>query len=698
LSHVLRAACAFSALAVGDLSAAFAQSPTRLPHITVTADRSGDSGPAQPGSAGGSLTIPSVSQAREAIQRTPGAVAIVPAEVWRDTKSTTVKDMLDYVPGVWAQPKWGEDSRLSIRGSGLSRNFHGRSLQLYMDGIPVNTADGYFDLQEIDPTAYKYVEVFRGGNALRLGANSLGGAINFVVPSGRDANRVAGSADMGSFGFRRTQASSGAAYGPFDYFVTGSWQADDGFRDHSQGNLMRGSANVGYRFSPDVETRFYFNGNTIKQRIPGAVTKSSALNVPRTAASGNVTNDYQRNINSNRIANRTIFRTDHATFEVGLFSTNRHLMHPIFQWIDQTVDDYGGFGRMVDERNLWGYRNRLVAGVNIHNGDNDSLRFGNGPGAVKGGLIYSALERSKNTSAYAENSFYILPDVALVAGTQFLSASRERAARFGTTSGRTEFALWSPKFGLLWDVDPTVQVFANISHSAEVPSFGEGSTFYNVPWTSIQAQRAITYEIGTRGRRPEYTWDFALYRAEIRNELQCFSSPAVNGSCDVLNADRTVHQGIEAGFGAAVVKSLFVNGENPDRLWVNLAYTLSDFYYDSDATWGNNVLPGAPRHYVRGEILYRHPTGFYVGPNIEWVPEGYFVDAANILLTDPYAIWGMKAGFDNEKSLSVYVEARNLSNKAYISSASIARTANASSALFEPGTGRGIYAGAKFKW
>jgi iron complex outermembrane recepter protein len=35
----------------------------------------------------------------------------------------------------------------------LSRNFHLRGVQLYMDGIPINTADGYGDFQEIDPSA-----------------------------------------------------------------------------------------------------------------------------------------------------------------------------------------------------------------------------------------------------------------------------------------------------------------------------------------------------------------------------------------------------------------------------------------------------------------------------------------------------------------------------------------------------------------
>ena len=273
------------------------------------------SGPAQ-----GSLTIPNVEQARQAINQTPGAVAIVTSDEWRDQRTATVKDMFDYVPGVWAQPKWGEDARLSIRGSGLSRNFHGRSLQLYMDGIPINTADGYFDLQEVDPSAYRFAEVFRGASALQYGANSLGGAINFVTPSGRNSSPFAASADGGAFGYRRLQASSGAASGPVDYFVTGSWQQQDGFREHSNGTLNRGFANFGYQITPNVETRFYFNGNNIEQRIPGSVTKFAALNEPRTPAAVNVLNDWQRNINSNRIANKTAFKFDDTTFEVGVFN------------------------------------------------------------------------------------------------------------------------------------------------------------------------------------------------------------------------------------------------------------------------------------------------------------------------------------------------------------------------------------------
>jgi iron complex outermembrane receptor protein len=649
---------------------------------------------------GASLTASTTSEAQARLATVPGSVVVVPETAYKTgTPAVTIKDVLDYVPGVFVQPKWGEDTRLSIRGSGLSRNFHLRSVALFMDGIPINTADGYGDFQEIDPSAYRYVEVYKGANALRYGSNALGGAINFVTPTGRDASLFGASADIGSFGFHRLQASTGGANGPFDFFVTGSWQEHDGFRNHSWGESTRASANFGYRLSPDAETRFYLNANEIVQRIPGGVTKAVALSSPKTAAAINVANDWQRNVDSWRVANRSVVRLSASTsVEVGGFLVDRHLMHPIFQWLDYQYEDYGGFVRLSDERWIGGFKNRLIVGTTVHNGEVDARQFANGANAVKGALLSRSLDKSENVSAYIENSFYFLPSVALVTGTQFLHATRDRTDLFlanGNQSGGRDFDIWSPKAGLLWNVDRTWQVFANVSRSAEVPSFGENS-FTSIAFSNIKEQTATTYEIGTRGRRPDYSWDLAAYRMEIANELQCLFSAF--GNCTVVNADRTVHQGLEIGFGVTALKSMFVQGDRPDRLWLNVAYTLNDFFFDGDARFGDNVLPGAPRHFLRSELLYKHPGGVFFGPNVEWVPQAYYVDSANTVKTDAYAILGLKLGYDNGGPVSAYIEGRNLSDVAYIASASIIDVATPALPLFEPGTGRAVYAGVKYKW
>src|SRR5690606_20582770 len=142
---------------------------------------------------------------------------------------------------------------------------------------------------------------FKGANAVRYGAGSLGGAINFVTPSGHDASEFDARIDAGSFGFVRTQASTGGASGAVDWFFTGSAQAEEGYRDHSNGRLVRISGNVGYQVAPNVETRFYLNANTWRGRIPGEVSKETALNDPEAANPEWVRQDQQRNIDSVRL-------------------------------------------------------------------------------------------------------------------------------------------------------------------------------------------------------------------------------------------------------------------------------------------------------------------------------------------------------------------------------------------------------------
>lgn len=685
--HLLAAAVAVACAALAPSRAAHAQdAAATLPPVVVTAT------PDQ-----GALTVPDTGQATAEIQRTPGAVQVVPDTAFKDGPAQTVKDVLGWVPGVVTQSRWGPDARVSIRGSGLSRNYGNRGINMSMDGIPINTADGLFDLFEIDPTAYRYVEVFKGANALRYGANALGGAVNFVTPTGRDAARFEGRIDAGSFGQVRAQASTGGAQGPWDYFVTGSAERFDGYREHSNGHQERLSGNIGYRFSPTAETRFYLNANSWRSRLPGEVTKDAALNSPRTADAEFVQLDQQRNIDSLRLANKTTLLFGPTSVEFGLFAVRRHVMHPIYQWLDYHVRDYGGFARATDDRTIGGYRNRLVAGVNLHNGTIDNEQYINLPGAVKGDLASSSIDKSRNLSVYAENSFFVRPDLALVAGGQFQHAVRDRRDRFlsdGNQSGRRSYDNFSPKLGVLWDVTPEWQVFANVSRSAEAPTF-DANSFASPSSSDLKAQTATTYEIGTRGRQGDSTWDVSLYRSQLRNELQCLTT-APWSPCSVVNADRTVHQGLEAGIGVPFLKSVIDQG---DRLWFNATYTYSDFRFDGDAGYGNNRMPGIPPHQVRAEILYKHPSGFYAGPNVEWMPKGFFADNANQLKVDAYSLLNFRIGVsDKGAGWSGYLEGRNLLDKRYISSTIVAGTATPASALFSPGTGRSVHAGLHYRW
>lgn len=102
--------------------------------------------------------------------------------------------------------------------------------------------------------------------------------------------------------------------------------------------------------------------------------------------------------------------------------------------------------------------------------------------------------------------------------------------------------------------------------------------------------------------------------------------------------------------------------------------------------------------YLRAEVLYRHPSGFYAGPNVEWSPQAYFADNANSLTVPSYALLNLRIGVDQGSAWSGYLEARNLLDKRYISSVAIAGIADASSEIFNPGTGRAVYGCLRYRW
>ncbi|MBP0494059.1 TonB-dependent receptor family protein [Pararoseomonas indoligenes] len=668
------------------LSPALAQqSPVPIPEVTVSG-------------AAGALTTRDTLEAEAALRQLPGNVSVVPAEEIRLRAGvTTLRDVLEFEPGVFAQPKWGEDTRLSIRGSGLARNNHLRGVQLTQDGIPLNQADGAGDFQELDPLTLDHMEVYRGGNAFGLGAATLGGVLNAVTPTGRSAPGALLRGEAGSYGFLRGQAAYGVAAGAFDAWASFSALSQEGFRDHSNGNSRRFNGNIGWRIKEDVETRFYYGYNNIEQRIPGTLTRALALSDPRRAAAANLSLDYQRNIESNRVGNRTTWRiAPGVALETGVSFVHRELDHPIFQYLDQRTDDVNGFARLTLEGTAAGMRNVGVIGGTFGLGTYDSRRYVNNAGHA-GRLTYASTDRARTNTVILQDTLYVLPTLGVVAGIQLgeaYRASRDKFLSDGDSSGSTTYRYANPRLGAVWEVTPEWQAFANLTWATEPPTISDLTPLASTGFASLRAQRARTLEIGTRGRSGDLGWELAAYRSWIRDEIQLFD-PNGTGASFALNADRTIHQGIEAAGSWVARRNTLAEG---DSLTLRGAYTLNDFRFDGDARYGSNELPGVPRHLLRAELRYRHPAGASIAPNLEWVPRGLFADNANTLQGNSYALLGLRGDWAFRNGLSVFVEGRNLTDKRYISSAAIAPVASPASAVFEPGFGRSVYGGMQFRF
>lgn len=649
------------------------------PEVTVTAPRAA---PAL------TLTSPGIEAARERIDMTPGGAGVVDAEEYKTGRTSTVQDTLGLAPGVFIQSRipGGAEARLSIRGSGIQRTFHLRGIKLMQDGVPLNQADGAADFQALEPLAARYVEIFRGANALASGSTTLGGSVNYVSYTGYDAAPLQLRAEAGSYGYLRGQISGGVVHDKIDGYASASHFTLDGFQDHSQQQEAKLFANLGLRLNEQLETRFYVLDVNSDSELPGALTKAQLEANPRQANPANVAGNQKRDFDLDRVSNRTTYSFGDARIEVGTWIAHKRLFHPIFQVLDIVSDDYGMDLRFVSEAPLLGRRNLLTVGFSPALTNQTDNRFAN-VGGTRGARTAASDQTAQNLDLYFEDQHYVGERDALIVGAQASRSSRKYEDRFlanGDNSFDTDYEAISPKLGWRHEFSPQVQVFANASRSFEPPSFGELAGGPGI--TQVSAQKAETLEIGSRGTLTDMTWDAALYYAKVKDELLGLND--ANGNpLGTVNAPHTLHVGAEFGITKRV-----------NNIELRAAYLWSDFRFDGDPVYGNNTLPGIPQHFFKGEALYRFANGFYVGPTAEWSPRRYPVDMANTLYADSYAIFGLKLGSQSKTGLSWFVEGRNLSNQKYAATTNvIANARGADSAQFNPGEGRGVYAGIEWK-
>jgi iron complex outermembrane receptor protein len=612
----------------------------------------------------------------------PGGTDLVTADDYRDKAAISLRDALAFSPGVYAQPRFGQEVRLSIRGSGISRGFHMRGLTLLQDGIPINLADDNGDFQELDPTIFEQIQVFRGANALRFGGSTLGGAINGVTPTGRSAPGIDLRVDGGSFSTLRGKAAAGLESGAGDGWIAINGDTSDGDRQHAHRDAIRLNTNVGLKLSDGIETRFYASGQSLRQQLPGSLDIATVLTRPKT---GSLFGNQQRNIDSLRVQNRTTIDFGDAQLEAGVFLNAKELDHPIFQYVDQVSTDYGAFARLSYQAGPVS----LVLGSTGRFGTVKSKRFVNVNGR-KGALTFRAAQRAQTIDVYGE-ARYTLGRLSLIGGGIYTHAERrQRQTMPASASGEAGYDQFSPKVGALWEPTEQLQVYANYSRSHELPGFIELAQVAS--FVPLQAQRAWTAEVGARGTFGPVRFDVSFYRATVRGELLQFNVDVAGGiPAATFNAGRTLHQGIEAGLDLDLAS------------WARLrqVYQYNDFRFRGDRQFEDNRLPVIPRHLYRAELRLGS-DGLNIGPSLEWLPQGAWADYANSFRPNGYVLIGATAEAEIRPRLSLFIDARNLTNRSQVGDISAvvnyAALAVAQRAIFYPVERRAVFGGVRARF
>jgi outer membrane receptor for Fe3+-dicitrate len=177
---------------------------------------------------------------------------------------------------------------------------------VYVDGVRVNESFGdtvNWDL--IPESAISTVTLMSGSNPV-FGLNTLGGALAIQTKSGHDNPGTELEAYGGSFGRRAFQAETGGEIGNFDYFLTGNYFDEDGWRDLSPTRVYQAFGKAGWQNEKtDIDLSYTYADTSM---IGNGTTPESMLDVRR--ASIFSAPDFTRNILNFVNVNGTQFLTD----------------------------------------------------------------------------------------------------------------------------------------------------------------------------------------------------------------------------------------------------------------------------------------------------------------------------------------------------------------------------------------------------
>ncbi|GAC1479355.1 MAG: TonB-dependent receptor [Gemmatimonadaceae bacterium] len=646
-----------------------------------------------------------IAETRATLARVPGATTLIEGPAILATRQANLKDVLQFTPGVYVQPRFGaaDESQISIRGSGLRNNFHVRGVNLLVNGMPYRNADGFTDFESLELLTTETIEVYKGANALRYGGSTLGGAINLNTKTGYSARPLAAFAQSGSFGFNKAQLASGAVRGSADYYGSYARTELKGYRAWSDQARDRVNLHAGVKLSPTTDARAFYFFARVAEHLPGSVDRATLDSAPRSADPGHITDRWGRAYDLHHVGLQLRTQlTPTQRIQLSPYLQYRDIDHPIFEVINQQSRDLGVEARYENTTSIGAHDNRLTVGVQAAHETMHNRQFRNVRGE-HGDLTRDEQDRATTVASYIEEALSLTPRLTATVGARVDRTTRRIDDAFLTTGNRTDSRSYTPitpRAGLHYTLPAGGQLFANASRTVEPPLLLELSSFGNRGrFLDLAAQEAWQYEIGARASRLGLAWEASFYDIELKHEILNLNvKPFANASFTVpsyRNAPRSRHAGAEVGVAYQLPGGVFVRDDDVrDHLSARVAYTYGRFTYTDDPTYSGRDIPGAPRHYLTTEVRYVHPSGFSLAPTIEWVPQAYFVNSANSMTNDPWTTLGVRVEWKVERAgVTAFVAGQNLTDRRYSQSVQVD---NEAGKFFEPADGRSFYAGIRW--
>lgn len=671
------------------------------------------------------------------------AASTVEQEDIEHARAFTVKELIEATPGVFLKEGNGpRDVGISIRGSGAKTTFAIRNIKVFDDWFPTTQPDGLSRMDLNDPHAYEGVDVLRGPSSAFYDNYALGGVVNFRTRKGRDIRGFEIGNEGGSYGYSNHYVHIGDQLDKLEYSLFGGHVRGDGFLAHSKFNTT--TENLVATFTPDEKRSITLKviNNDIDTKVPSRLTLAEFRAHPRSAGRTFVTGkgfvtpqqaDQGRNDNRTIVGARYEQQLDAQTGFRVLGTYDLKDINQTFGTIgDSENPSFNFYTDITREGSLWGLAAKHYAGFFFNRIEQESSNFFNladGQGS-RGDLQANSRGHIRNIGGRVREEVQFSPQWTgyIGVGVEGSEIRAEVRSRNSTTAPlsrvdvRREFLSVAPEAGVIFRVNPDLQLRGRVATAYSIPGIGDlttATTGLAGNNTGLKPQRNVGVELGIDIRPlPTLTTSLTGYYEFFFNEF-VRQSPGAGLASFTSNAPNAEHRGIELELawrpfaGAKVSTSYTFNDHIYTEFTENICSSTTCKSFDRSG----NKIPGVERHILNARLAYdtSHHSEWWRGVGgwieVNWLDD-FFVNNSNTLKTLPYQLVNLNLHYDREvkipyvRSLSAFFEIQNLFDATYIASANVvadalsdtpANLATTKQAFFA-GQPRSYFAGLKLRF
>jgi iron complex outermembrane receptor protein len=553
--------------------------------------------------------VVTATRQEEKISSVPANTTVITEKDIKNSTAYDIPDLLRNQVGVHVNDIAGNRRNYTVDLRGFGETASLNTLVL-VDGRRINEADlSGTDWSLIPLDRVKRIEIVRGGRgSILYGDNASGGVINIITKEGQ-AFRTGAEIDGGSYDTLKGAAFVSGTQSKLSYALSGSYLTSDGYRNNSGTETKDLGLNLGYFQNDKVKWKLSSGFHKDSTGLPGGIkTSDFAAGVSRTDTL--YPNDFADVEDYYVVGGPEIFFLSDSEFKTDIsFRKRNFLSFASFDGGnftgDTNIKTFMVSPQIILKEPLWGLDNRLIAGFDYTDADEDitnrSLFFG----SLSTGIFEL---KKKNYGYYIHDEIRPWKKISVSGGYRYDRAefSFSPSTPDGKTMDENLFTV-----GLDYNFYQKSSVYVNFSRSFRYPVMDELFDFYtNTINSTLTPQDSDDYEFGIRHYFTRSLFaNLNFFRIDTENEIIYNPNSFANENLD----GKTRREGFEL----SITKSF-------DKVMLKGNYTYTDATIQS-GQFADKAFPNVPRHQAALSGLFTLGKGFTLAVDGNYVGERPFI-------------------------------------------------------------------------